>query len=133
MNETLTFTQTVTITGQDIDDIVATAFEGGINYWCNAARVVGKYLGKYASDQISRGGKIVLTIDEPIDDSEKVRYTLTKRNFLNGLKKYLSDPNKPYDILTVDHGKIVLDSCNIDGVVSDIIIQYALFDEIIFG
>jgi len=133
MNETLTFTQTVTITEKDIDDIVATAFEGGINYWCNDARVIGKYLGEYASDQISRGGKVVLTINEPIDDSEKVRYTLTKRNFLNGLKKYLSDPNKPYDILTVDHGKIVLDLCNVDGVVSDMIIQYALFDEIIFG
>lgn len=45
---------------QDIDDIMAAALEGGINYWCYKAEVIGDYLGEYASDQISRGGKLKL-------------------------------------------------------------------------
>ncbi len=45
-----------------IDDIMATALEGGITYWCDDAEVVGDYLGEYASEQISRGGTLNATI-----------------------------------------------------------------------
>ena len=44
----------VVVTQEDIDDIMAGALEGGINYWCGEAEVVGNYLGEYASEQISR-------------------------------------------------------------------------------
>ena len=37
---------------QDIDDIMACALEGGINYWCSEAKVIGEYLGEYASEQM---------------------------------------------------------------------------------
>lgn len=40
----------VNMTQQDIDDIMVAALEGGINYWCREAEVVGEYLGEYASD-----------------------------------------------------------------------------------
>lgn len=51
----------VELTQQDIDDIMVAALEGGINYWCDEAAVEGgEYLGKYASDQISRGGTLLL-------------------------------------------------------------------------
>ena len=53
--ETLFVRRSVNVSEQDIDDILCTAFEGGITYWCDSVRVVGNYLGKYASDQISRG------------------------------------------------------------------------------
>lgn len=45
----------VRISTEDIDDIVTTALEGGICYWCRRAEVKGKYLGEFASEQISRG------------------------------------------------------------------------------
>lgn len=49
----------VEVTNQDIDDIMCTALEGGITYWCRRAEVVGgKYLGEYAHEQISRGGEV---------------------------------------------------------------------------
>lgn len=50
----------VRISTEDIDDIVTTALEGGICYWCRRAEVKGKYLGEFASEQISRGGVLVL-------------------------------------------------------------------------
>ena len=39
----------VVVSGEDIDDIMCSALEGGINYWCGKAEVDGKYLGEYAS------------------------------------------------------------------------------------
>lgn len=56
-----------TVTPQDIDDIMVTALEGGINYWCRKAKVVGEYLGECASDQISRGGSLILYDAESSD------------------------------------------------------------------
>ena len=52
------------------------ALEGGITYWCGQAKVKGKYLGDYGSEQISRGGTLYLYDNE--DDSE---YELTPEKF----------------------------------------------------
>ena len=124
----------VVITQQDIDDIVTTALEGGINYWCRKAEVVGDYLGEYASEQISRGGILKL-----YDGEEDAIYELDKEKLLKGITKYLEDPEKPYEILENGtdsvgcHSGYVLDCCMVDATVADIIVQYALFGEIIFG
>lgn len=125
----------VAITQEDIDDIVATALEGGINYWCREAEVVGEYLGEYASEQISRGGVLKLH-----DIENGKTYKLNKEKLVNGIKMYLEDTEKPYDILDVGQssvgcskGEYTLDCCMVDGCVADMIIQYALFKEIMFG
>jgi len=51
---------------------------------------------------------------------------------------YLNDPNKPYEIVDVSDnnghaGKHYIETCNVDATVADMIIQYALFNEIVFG
>ena len=64
---------TFKVLDEDIDDIMCAALEGGINYWCNRVEVVGeKYFGKYASEQISRGGELLL-----YDCESDAVYTLT--------------------------------------------------------
>ena len=61
------------ISDEDIDEIMSAALAGGITYWCGRAKVVGEYLGEYASEQISRGGVLKLyDIEEP-----KAVYELT--------------------------------------------------------
>lgn len=117
----------VVVSNDDIDDIMAGALEGGINYWCNKAEVVGNYLGEYASEQISRGGQIFL---HDMEDSKT--YTLDKDKFLRGLKMYL-EKTHPYDILEEINNKLIIDTCNADATVCDMIIQYALFDDVIYG
>lgn len=52
----------VLVTDEDIDDIMVSALEGGINHWCAEAKVQGEYLGEFASDQISRGGTLLLIL-----------------------------------------------------------------------
>ena len=78
----------VRVRNEDIDDIMVSALEGGINYWCRKAEVKGDYLGEYASDQISRGGELILH-----DAEENKSYTLSKEKFIDGLKKYIAAGN----------------------------------------
>lgn len=119
-------TTKIIVTSQDIDDIVCTALEGGITYWCNKAEVVGKYLGEYASDQISRGGSLILYDAE--DDENK--WELNLENLLRGIEKAIE--NKWFDDYNWYNGT-ELDTCQIDADVADVIVQIALFDDVIFG
>ena len=115
----------ITVTQQDIDDIMVSALEGGITYWCRKAEVVGDYLGEYASEQISRGGVLKL-YDAESDDV----LVLTLEKLLHGIEKAY-DGNWFMDYGWCDGAK--LDPCQIDAEVADVIVQLALFDEVVFG
>jgi len=113
----------IAVTQENIDDILCTAFEGGINYWCDKIRVKNEdYKGvTFASDVISRGGELILLF-------EGEKKTLNLENFKNGLKKWFDDgcgKDCFYD------GEI--DCGNIDAGCADQIVQLALFNEIIYG
>lgn len=112
------------ITDEDIDDIMCAALEGGIYYWCDKAEVVeDEYLGEYASDQISRGGSLRL-YDCESDDT----FILTKEKFLEGVKRACEE----------GYAKEWLEDGNIDASMigsddADVIVQFALFGEVVFG
>lgn len=113
------------ITQQDIDDIMCAALEGGINYWCSEAEVVGDYLGEYASEQISRGGALKLH-----DAEEDEVYELTLEKFLSGVKQFIAAGNTMCLEFSAYN---YIDACNIDAGDADSIIQYALFDDVVYG
>ncbi|MBQ6091389.1 MAG: hypothetical protein IJL07_09015 [Lachnospiraceae bacterium] len=125
----------VSVTDVDIDDIMCVALEGGITYWADEAEVTGEYLGEYGHEQIARGGTLNIHTMEPFDDDETEYYILDKEKLLKGLNRYLEDPEKPYDILVPAHNTkgYEIDTCQVDGVVADMIIQYALFGEIVYA
>lgn len=127
-NEILKVEMNLIVTQEDIDDIVCGALEGGINYWCYRAEVVeDKYFGEYASEQISRGGSLNL-----YDSEEDAVHLLTKENFMEGLRKYLQNPH-PYDITEGTKEGLKIDTCQADATVCDMIIQYAIFGDVIYG
>ena len=116
----------VTINQRDIDDIMSIALEGGITYWCSYVEVVGgEYLGEYASDQISRGGKLKL-----YDAEEDKQYTLTLLMLLKGIEAFIEWDRGAHEIVNRD-GEI--DTYKIDAEIADQIIQLALFGDIIYG
>lgn len=117
--------KTIKVNAEDIDDIMACALEGGITFWCDEVRVVGEYLGEYASDQISRGGQLLLH-----DMEEEETYLLSKEKFLKGLKIFLD--NSEGKICKLDSGYEV-DPANIDANDADSIIQYAIFGELVYA
>lgn len=118
----------VFVTDEDIDDIMVSALEGGINHWCAEAKVQGEYLGEFASDQISRGGTLLLY------DAKGRKYEeLTKEKFFVGLKCYLKHPLYEDTIYPGTHEERLLVDCTlIDAPASDMIIQYALFGEVVY-
>lgn len=112
----------VELTQQDIDDIMCAALEGGICYWCGAAEVVGDYLGEYASEQISRGGALLLH-----DAESAATWELNREKFLNGVKLYFE---KGCHVQVEDNR---IDTCDVDAADADCIIQFALFGEVVYG
>lgn len=114
----------IKITDEDIDDIMATALDCGIVLWCREAEVVGdEYHGEWASDEIGRGGKLRL-YDAESDDE----WILTKDKFLEGIKLWVENG---YGKDAMYEGG--LDTGMIDAIGADIIVQFALFGEVVFG
>ena len=127
--EIIAISLNVLVTDEDIDDIMASVLDGGITYWCNKVKVEGEYLGEYASDQISKGGTLKI-----YDCEGEAVYALTKNKFLEGLKKYLEDPLYKDTLCKAEHEKqFRIDVGRIDAPASDMIIQYALFGEVVYG
>lgn len=116
---------TIKVTQQDVDDIMATALDCGISYWCYRAEVIGEYKGEYASDQISRGGLLRL-----YDREDNQTYMLSLNGFLNGMKMWI-ESGACYEWGAVKNTE--LDVGQIDAVAADAIVQYALFGEVIYG
>lgn len=125
MEYTIRVEREIKVTQQDIDDIITTALEGGITYWCCKAEVVGDYLGEYASEQISHEGTLRL-----YDSEEDKVYELTLAKFMSGVGKAIKG-NYFSDYGWYDGNSI--DTCNVDANVADVIIQLALFGEVVYG
>lgn len=112
------------LTSENIDDIMASALEGGINYWCSEAEVVEeKRCADWGHEQIARGGALILH-DAESDD----QWELNLEKFLNGFKLWLENGGDQYD--AVKNGNV--DCCEIDGGCADEIVQYAIFGEVVF-
>lgn len=115
----------VELTQENIDDIMVAALEGGITYWCSeASPECGELLKEYPSEQISRGGALLL-----YDFEEEAYRRLDLEKFLKGFKLWVENGGDEYG--AIEDGKV--DCCNIDADCADAIIQYALFGEVIYG
>ena len=116
----------VVVTQEDVDDIMSAALDSHfVQRWCSEVKAVDRYLAEYASEQISRGGELWFYNIE--DESY---YWLTLESFAKGLKLYLAEN----DSVINNHGtEAILDVANIDEEAADMIIQYAIFGEIVYG
>lgn len=121
----LKFDFTVTISEEDVNDILCTALEGGINYWAVKAIPEPEYKDEIPSVAFSKGSNLKIVSDE--GDV----YTMTQEGFKNSIERYA----KEYDssILPITPDGVHLDTCNIDAEAADIIIQLAIFNEIVYG
>lgn len=119
------YANTVTLTVENIDDIMCSALEGGITGWCCAADVIEeRSVADWGHEQIARNGVLML------HDSENGEiYELTREKFLNGFKLWMDHGYDRYGAVaggTVDPG-------NIDGPCADEIVQFAIFGELVYG
>jgi hypothetical protein len=132
-DQKITINVELTFTPYDLDDILTTAFEGGINYWCRYISPIMNEKGRlkgiseeeimnpllyYYSGVLALGGELILYDSESPD-----KWVLTLPMLMKGIKMYCEQ----YDILDKDE----ITTC--DAGAADTIIQYALFDELVFG
>lgn len=120
------------ISNENINDLMTAALEDGINYWCSKVEMkkdkIGGYEGvsledeetlEFASEIIGIGGTLVLHDAESSD-----KWELNKEKFLKGLEKTMVWGN--YESI-----EELMD--NHDTETADVLIQFAVFNEIIFG
>ena len=112
-------------TDENMEDIVVTALEGGIGYWACLDNT-GKEWNDQPDDtpiseyawKILKGGGELLFLDEEDDDTQ---YFLCLPCFINGIKQ------------AIQNGYWDGDMDSIDAEIADIIFQYAIFDDIVYG
>jgi hypothetical protein len=126
MTETLILKTEITVTEEDIDDIMCTALEGGINHWAVSATCERTDHIDYTHEALSQGSPITIKVF----DEQREEHVLTKEKFMKGLQKaadegrlYWQDPG---DGLELDVGAI-------DAEIADVIVQYAIFGDIVYG
>lgn len=116
----------VRLTTENVDDIMVSALEGGINYWCSEAEVVEeRRCGDWGHEQIARGGALILH-----DAESDNKWTLDMEKFTQGFRLWLENGDDRYGAVSGDG---TVNTGEIDGEMADLIIQYALFGEVVFG
>lgn len=131
ITEILEIKAKVMVTEEDIDDIMTSALLS-VRYWCDLVSITeDKLAAGYIWEQIARGRQLALHVEEPFDDNETEWYCLDKEKFMKGLKMYLEDP--VYDCIEQDGKNFIANLGNVDGECADMIVQYALFGEVVYG
>lgn len=129
------------LTVEDVDDIMTTAIEGGIGYWCVLDNTTESWLkaeaqlkekgielywGTVATKVLLNGDEICMYDAEADEEDlqEDEIWNLDLQGFVRGCKIYEQERGS----LTKN-----LEDGNFDAVEADCLIQYALFGEIVFG
>ena len=122
----------VELTKEDIEDIMVCALEQGIGYWACLDNTGDAYTyapeGEPVSITCVKGllaGKDV-RFEDTEDESE---YILNLDKFLNGFRLWIENGEDKYG--AVNGGKV--DTSQIDADMADLIVQYAIFGEVVFG
>lgn len=115
----------------DIDDIMVTALEGGINYWCDRVEIIKEPKGfddmippfDSASHLISQRGNLLLK--NSVQEFEPV--ILTKKKFKKGLQKFLN-----INFENFMKGSSIEEIGGMDAHEADQVLQYACFGKIVY-
>jgi hypothetical protein len=117
----------------EIKDIIITALEGGIGYWgclLNEGKEFDDFykdrkeisISEFVADLILNEKSVIL-YDTELDFNKGEKWELNLTKLLNGIKLYIIN-NKQINLPLTD---------NLDSNMADSIIQYALFDKLIYG
>lgn len=109
-----------------VREIFWSAINQGSTYWL--MEIVGDESSNLSySHQLVNGVTLQITaLSEDDNNTEGDDYHLTIVNFLDGIKQYVEEYGD-----CIDNGEV--DSCKLDSVDCDIILQYALFGDQLFA
>ena len=116
----------IKVTERDIEDILITAFEGGIDYWCDyITNLKGEAIHPINAIAFIKEG-IPVRLHEIEDDEPDNTHLLSLKLIKKGLKKFVKHHPSVLDGRELDTG-------NIDAEYADQIIQLSIFKKLVFG
>ena len=124
-------TLTVKVKESDVLDILCSALDGGIGYWAVLDNRSDDFENAPEKETIEETCARLLLSGKSIrfeDVEDEHTYELTLDKFINGIEKAVNDEG--FNIVD-DDGE--LDCCNIDAIIGDSIVQYAIFGERIYA
>jgi hypothetical protein len=119
------------VSEQDVIDLIVTAVEGGINYWCPAIKIKVGVCSDFTTrserlaDVILKGSTLLLAVDEDETGNEEDFHwhELDKAKLQVGFDKFFARA----------HDKVRLDPGDWDVEVADGIIQMSIFGDIVYA
>lgn len=128
MGREFAYTTAKKVTEEQIRNILIDGIESGIGYWAmlhNDTEEFKKYykttdlaMSEIVAEILFKDGSVKIT---DIEEDEEPKYDLTLERVLIGIQK--NEKERPWDC----------DLDNYDAITADCIIQYAIFDDVIFG
>jgi hypothetical protein len=146
--EPMSIPVTVKVSPYTLASIIITAIEGGINYWCSKGRLhteaeddegthhldtvvterhPDEVYNEFLARNVALGGTFTLYEYDEVVDSEKP-HTLSLQNLLHGFVRFIEEGRARGTL--DDDGTMDFD---LDAGDADVIIQYALFGELVYG
>lgn len=135
--EKISYQVTHTLDKDELKDILTTAIEGGISYWACLGNDDPEWIAardRYEKEhnelpcycdtayEVLISGHAIILYDEQDDDK---RYELYWEDLMKGLRLFEENQNSSI------HQS--LEDGSFDAIDADMIIQYAIFDEVIYG
>lgn len=128
MSREFEYTVKKKITEQEIKNLVIDGIETGIGYWATVnddTEEFEKYynttdlaMSEVVAEILLKGGSVKIT---DVEEDEEPKFDFTLDRLLAGIQKNAEE--RPWDC----------DLENYDATTCDCIIQYAIFDEVVFG
>lgn len=117
----ISYTNTAYLAEENIESIISTAFEGGITYWTRTPVKVEEWPdgAEFASDVVAKGVPVYIYNE---DDEKWEKLTLP--NIINAIRWFLTTYNKDKNFFV--NGEF-------DAGHADLIVQYAIFGDIVYG
>lgn len=108
------------ITDEDLDSILDTASYGA-NYWCKKFTAKDKYLGNYATDNVTLGGVML------VHDEDGSVYEVDREKMIVGISKMIATNKYTIPLEVDDNGNLRIDLCQADAGDCELMLQFAIF------
>ena len=113
---------------QTLADIIITAIEGGINYWSQTVTY------RWTEGPIHTYADIIEVGDGDEDEEDRKHHKIDLEVIKRGIERVLSAHAASSDIMESIHLAVAEDDAgHIDGDAADVIVQFGLLGEIIYG
>lgn len=122
---------------EDLRDIWITAFEGGMRYWCPRVEDVDALdplPHEAPSEWLVRGllaGSTLRLLEDVGEGDTPQWHSLTTKRFVLGVRRWITHRSAQGRTPRIEDSR--LDVGNIDATEAEVILQFALFDEIRYG